>query len=231
MYFFIKNQFLKFQKPGFRPKVSHKVRFRHQNLANQPKTFFLFFIFRKKTLGSDHLIYSVQNTQSRSTLKIDDLCEENRFFQILFLTNMKEVILLIKRLLAILVGWLFFHGNYQVQCENDGLTENLHHHHWKIGKAASEFKHIALAEDLGNRSLLKGKVNLERIAKNQRIRFIEGNYGNHFFYTNSIPSRKWTMFPAETCFSGECDSGTLPTGDGTSRDRAPGGSAGERNDR
>lgn len=37
-----------------------------------------------------------------------------------------------------------------------------------------------LAEDLGNRFLSKGKVNLERIAKVKRIRFIEGNYGSHF---------------------------------------------------
>jgi len=37
-----------------------------------------------------------------------------------------------------------------------------------------------LAEDLGNRFLFRGKVNLEKIAKGKRIHFIESNYGNHF---------------------------------------------------
>jgi len=37
-----------------------------------------------------------------------------------------------------------------------------------------------LAEDLGNRFLIKGKVNLERIARSENISFIKGNYGNHF---------------------------------------------------
>lgn len=37
-----------------------------------------------------------------------------------------------------------------------------------------------LAEDLGNRNLFRGKVNLEKIAKGKHIRFIESNYGKHF---------------------------------------------------
>ncbi len=37
-----------------------------------------------------------------------------------------------------------------------------------------------LAEDLGNRFISRGRVNLEKIARNKRIHFIKGNYGSHF---------------------------------------------------
>lgn len=48
-----------------------------------------------------------------------------------------------------------------------------------------------LAEDLGNRFLFKGKVNLEKIAKGKRIRFIESNYGHHFLGQLVHYSRKF----------------------------------------
>lgn len=48
-----------------------------------------------------------------------------------------------------------------------------------------------LAEDLGNRFLFRGKVNLEKIANGKRIRFIESNYGNHFLGQLVHYSRKF----------------------------------------
>lgn len=43
------------------------------------------------------------------------------------------------------------------------------------------FEEIALlAEDLGNRNLVKGKVNLTKIAKRKNIDLIFGHYGEHF---------------------------------------------------
>jgi Zn-dependent peptidase ImmA (M78 family) len=37
-----------------------------------------------------------------------------------------------------------------------------------------------LAENIGSQNLYEGKVNLEKIAKRENIRFVEGNYGNYF---------------------------------------------------
>jgi len=37
-----------------------------------------------------------------------------------------------------------------------------------------------LAEEIGNRFIFRGKVNLEKIAKGEHICFIESNYGNYF---------------------------------------------------
>jgi Zn-dependent peptidase ImmA (M78 family) len=48
-----------------------------------------------------------------------------------------------------------------------------------------------LAEDLGNRFLYRGKVNLEKIANAKRISFIKGNYGNHFLGQLVHYSRKF----------------------------------------
>ena len=48
-----------------------------------------------------------------------------------------------------------------------------------------------LAEDLGNRFLFRGKVNLEKIAKGKHIRFIESSYGNHFLGQLVHYSRKF----------------------------------------
>lgn len=48
-----------------------------------------------------------------------------------------------------------------------------------------------LAEELGNRNLVKGKVNLEKIARGKRIRFIKGNYGNYFLGQLVHYSRKF----------------------------------------
>lgn len=48
-----------------------------------------------------------------------------------------------------------------------------------------------LAEDIGNRNLYRGKVNLEKIAKQKSIRFIKSNYGCYFLGQLIHYSRKF----------------------------------------